>query len=365
MTLKPTRRIAVIASSDVVGYSRLMSRDETGTFAELSACHQELIEPLIGQFGGRIVKKMGDGLLIEFSSAVDAVLWAIELQTRVANRYSDTASDKVIKLRIGLHLGDIISEADDIFGDGVNLATRLQEVADPGGVSVSNAILDQIAGKIDHSFEDLGFRRLKNLENPVRIHRARLTDQSSERTKPRQWPYVAETPPEKTPEASGGCLCGRVGFDVWNPPAAVGYCHCRMCQLALGGPLNAWAAFKKADVTFSGELPKVFQSSPVARRAFCAECGTSIYTEIEGADGTEFYSIRLATLDNPEDFPPTCHFGVENRIPWLSIEDDLPRIRTEEDAVLSERWAAAGEDKGGPPRRTAAERLRFTQTTVK
>ncbi len=361
MTSHPSRRIAVIASSDVVGYSRLMGRDEVGTHADLRSCQVEIIDPLLDQRGGRIIKTMGDGLLIEFASAVDAVLWAIELQTAFTARYANSDPERAIRLRIGLHLGDVIAENNDLFGDGVNLATRLQEISDPDGLCISGAIHEQIAGKVNQPFEDQGYRRLKNIDRPVRVYMARLASASLKSEAPRQWPYVAGSPPAKKPQTSGGCLCGRVHFDIWGEAAAVGYCHCRMCQLALGAPLNAWAAFKTADVTFLGEPPKIFQSSPIARRAFCAHCGTSIYTEIKGADGTPYYSIRLATLDNPEDYPPTCHFGTENQLAWLNIEDDLPRIRTEDDAVLSERWSAAGEAKGGPPRQSVRERLRLSR----
>ena len=355
------RRLAVIVSSDVVGYSRLMGRDEAGTLAILRACRAELVDPLLAERGGQIIKTMGDGLLMEFASAVDAVQWALDVQQGMADRNAADGPERFVRLRIGIHLGDIIAEGRDIFGDGVNLATRLQEIADPGGVCISGAVHEQISGKVDKSFEDLGFRRLKNIDRPIHVHKARLFGASSDEASPREWPYITGRPAKKESVASGGCLCGRVRFDIWGEAAAIGYCHCRMCQLALGAPLNAWAAFRKTDVTFPGDAPKVFRSSPIARRAFCAECGTSIYTELDGADATQYYSIRLATLDNPEDFPPTCHFGIENRLPWLNIEDDLPRIRTEDDAVLSARWIAAEEPKGGPPRRTAIERLRSRQ----
>jgi hypothetical protein len=163
---------------------------------------------------------------------------------------------------------------------------------------------------------------------------------------------------EKRPVASGGCFCGDVRFEIWGEPSGTGYCHCRMCQLALGAPVNAWVAYEKALVGFSGEAPKIYRSSPIAERAFCGNCGTSLYTVIEGPGTSGYYSIRLATLDKPGDFPPACHFGVESQLPWLEINDDLPRIRTEDDPELSACWTAAGHPKSGPTPGTAEQRRR-------
>ncbi len=352
------RRLTVIVSSDVVGYSRLMGRDEAGTLAVLNDCRTGIIDPKLSRLGGHIVKTMGDGLLIEFASAVDALQWAVDVQREMAGLNAARDPDWPVQLRIGIHIGDIIAEEGDIFGDGVNIAARLQEIADPGGVCISAAVHEQILGKTGQPFDDLGYKRLKNIDRPVHVLKARLAGVPSGGENVHAWPHVAGAPQAQKPLAAGGCLCGRVRYEVRDEAAAVGYCHCRMCQLALGAPLNAWAAFRKSDVRFSGDPPRLYRSSPIAVRAFCAECGTSLYTEIEGAGSSEYYSIRLATLDNPEAFPPACHFGVESQLPWLNIEDDLPRIRTEDDEILSSRWTAAGEPKGGPPRKTALERFR-------
>ena len=157
--------------------------------------------------------------------------------------------------------------------------------------------------------------------------------------------------------AAGGCLCGKVHYEVWREPVAVGYCHCRYCQLALGAPIGAWAVFEESAVSFAGDAPKIFDSSPISERAFCGSCGTSIYTIVKN---TGYYSIRLATLDNPQDFPPVVHFGVESQLPWLDIHDDLPRIRTETDPELSKRWISVGQPGSGPTLGTAAERLSST-----
>lgn len=140
------RRLAAILSADVVGYSRLMGLDEVGTLSRLNALRRELIEPTIAAYSGRIVKLMGDGALVEFASAVDAVTSAIEIQKRLRERGGDETDP--IQLRIGVNIGDIIIEGDDIFGDGVNVAARIEGVAEPGGISISENVWQQVQGKV-------------------------------------------------------------------------------------------------------------------------------------------------------------------------------------------------------------------------
>src|ERR1043165_188367 len=142
------RRLAAIVSADVAGYSRLMCRDEGGTSAALRAHRRELIDPKIAEYGGRIVKTTGDGLLLEFPSVVDAVRSAVAVQRLMAERNADIAADRQMQLRLGIHLGDVIIDGDDIFGDGVNIAARLQEVAEPGGVCLSQLVHDSVRGKL-------------------------------------------------------------------------------------------------------------------------------------------------------------------------------------------------------------------------
>jgi adenylate cyclase len=167
------RRLAAILSADVVGYSRLMGIDEAGTLARLKALRREFIDPEIAAHLGRIVKLMGDGMLVEFGSAVDAVTCAIEIQRGMAERNTVEPQDKRIELRIGINVGDIIIEGDDIFGDGVNIAARLEGVADPGGICLSRGAHDQVKGKLDVVFEDGGEQQLKNIAEPVRVYRMR------------------------------------------------------------------------------------------------------------------------------------------------------------------------------------------------
>ena len=167
------RRLAAILSADVVGYSRLMGADEAGTLARLKALRLHVIDPVTAGHGGRIVKLMGDGALVEFASAVDAVACAVAVQRRVAEA-DDDPEDRRIAFRIGVNLGDVIVDGDDIYGDGVNIAARLQEIADVGGVAISANAHEQVEGKLDAAFDDLGERRLKNIAKPVRVYRARL-----------------------------------------------------------------------------------------------------------------------------------------------------------------------------------------------
>ena len=165
------RRLAAIVSADVVGYSSLMGTDETGTLDALRAHRAELIDPLIAEGGGRIVKTMGDGLLLEFPSVVAAVECCIAVQTGMAERNSGIADKDAIRFRVGVHLGDIVVEGDDIFGDGVNIAARLQEIGDAGGIANSGTAHENITGRVDAAFADTGDRELKNIERPVRVWR--------------------------------------------------------------------------------------------------------------------------------------------------------------------------------------------------
>ena len=165
------RRLAAIVSADVAGYSRLMGRDESGTLAALKALRQEVVDPAIASHGGRIVKTTGDGLLLEFPSVVNAVRCAVEVQTAMADRTAAIAEDRRIAFRIGINIGDIIVEGDDIFGDGVNVAARLQEIAAPGGICVSARVHEDVRDRLDTAFDDGGTQTLKNIARPVQVWR--------------------------------------------------------------------------------------------------------------------------------------------------------------------------------------------------
>jgi TolB-like protein len=165
------RKLAAILVADVVGYSRLMAEDEMGTLTALKQLRAALLEPEIADHRGRIVKLMGDGALVEFGSAVDAVDCAVTIQRGMMEQYSDTPESKRIRFRIGVNLGDVIIDNDDIYGDGVNIAARLEGISDPGGICISGTVFDQVKGKLDLSLEDLGTREVKNIAEPVRVYR--------------------------------------------------------------------------------------------------------------------------------------------------------------------------------------------------
>ncbi len=167
------RRLAAILAADVVGYSRMMEADEAGTLARLKTLRSELFDPTAELLGGRIFKNTGDGALVEFGSAVDAVQCAIEIQRAIPQRNSEEPDDRRIVLRIGVNLGDVMVEGDDIHGEGVNVAARLEGLCEPGRVYVSGSVFDQVAGKLEVSFDDLGERKVKNIFKPVRVYRTR------------------------------------------------------------------------------------------------------------------------------------------------------------------------------------------------
>jgi TolB-like protein/class 3 adenylate cyclase len=171
------RRLAAVLAADVAGYSRLMGGDEEGTLARLKAVRKALVDPTIASHRGRIVKTTGDGMLVEFASAVDAVRAALEVQRAMAEQNASLPQDQRIAFRIGIHIGDIIFDDNDIFGEGVNVAARLEGIAEPGGVCMSNDTYRQVRGKVDIVCDDMGPQPLKNIAEPMQAWRVRLTDQ--------------------------------------------------------------------------------------------------------------------------------------------------------------------------------------------
>jgi adenylate cyclase len=168
-----TRRLAAILAADVAGYSRLMGADEEGTLERLKALRRELVDPKIAEQHGRIVKTTGDGVLVEFASVVDAVPCAVEVQQAIPERNTGVAAESRIELRTGINLGDVIVEGDDLYGDGVNIAARIEALADTGGVFVSNTVHDHVRDRLPFAFEDLGEQQVKNIARPVRVYRVR------------------------------------------------------------------------------------------------------------------------------------------------------------------------------------------------
>ena len=169
-----TRRLAAILAADVAAYSRLMGADEEGTHERFKAHCQQLVDPKIKEHRGRIVKNTGDGLLAEFASVIDAVRCAVEVQRAMIDREPMVTDERRIRFRIGINLGDVIVEEKDIFGDGVNIAARLEALAEPGGICVSGVVRDQIGDKLPYPFEDMGEQNVNNIARPVRVYRLRL-----------------------------------------------------------------------------------------------------------------------------------------------------------------------------------------------
>jgi adenylate cyclase len=165
------RRLAAILAADVAGYSRLVEADEEGTLSRLKVLRAAVIDPKIAIHRGGVVKTTGDGLLVEFASVVDALRCAAEMQTALADSHTSSPPDRRIEFRIGVHQGDIVVEDNDIFGDGVNVAARLESLAEPGGICVSARVQEDAAGRLDLAFEDIGEQALKNIARPVRVYR--------------------------------------------------------------------------------------------------------------------------------------------------------------------------------------------------
>jgi TolB-like protein/class 3 adenylate cyclase len=187
-----TRRLAAILAADVAGYSRLIGADEEGTLNRLRSIRADVIDPKISKHRGRIVKTTGDGFLVEFSSVVDALRCATEWQREMSERNVAVSGDNRIEFRIGVHQGDIVVEDDDIFGDGVNVAARLEGLAEPGGICVSARVQEDVAGRLDLTFDDIGEQSLKNIARPVRVYRVRLA--------------AVDNTPKLTPTESGPAL---------------------------------------------------------------------------------------------------------------------------------------------------------------
>src|SRR5437899_10336780 len=194
------RRLTAILAADVVGSSRLMGAKESGTLATLDALRTDFVNPKISEHQGRIVKLTGDGMLVEFPSVVNAVACAAELQRGIRKRNAGASQDQRIEFRIGVNVGDVIVEGEDIFGDGVNVAARLESIAPVGGITVSQSVHDHVGKRLNLIFEDMGERRLKNIERPIRVYSIALDAPSSGQTSdtasagPEEKPSIAVLP---------------------------------------------------------------------------------------------------------------------------------------------------------------------------
>jgi adenylate cyclase len=173
------RRLAAILAADVVGYSHRVEQDEAGTLSALKALRHDVFDPVLAEHHGRTVKLMGDGIIAEFGSVVDAVACAVALQKGVAEHQSGATAECRIVFRIGINLGDVVIDADDLLGDGVNIAARLEQICEPGGIMISGTAYDHLQGKLDLSLDFSGEQRVKNLDRPIRVYRVRLDERST------------------------------------------------------------------------------------------------------------------------------------------------------------------------------------------
>ena len=210
------RRLAAILAADVAGYSRLMGVDEEGTLARLKAHRRALVDPMLAEHHGRIVKTTGDGMLVEFASVVDAVRCAVEIQRGMVDRNADVAQDQCIEFRVGINVGDIIIDGGDIFGDGVNIAARLEALAEPGEIWVSRVVRDQVRDKLAFAFDDMGEREVKNIARPIETHRIRYDGEApASATTTRKMPGSPQRSRRLVWSAAAAVLVVVVGVGAW------------------------------------------------------------------------------------------------------------------------------------------------------
>ena len=336
------RRTATILFADIVSYSQLMGKDETATLHALQAHRFALIDPTIGQFEGRIVKLLGDGILAEFPDVIKAVNCAAAIQKGMIKRNEDVGEDMQIRFRMGINMGEIIVADDDIYGDGVNIASRLQEIAEPECIAISSKVFGLVDGEVDHEFEDIGAHQLKNIERPIRVFHYAPSGVDAE-AKHAFRPFI-DMPEEKPTVIKGGCMCGRIRYEINDKPLGSMMCHCSMCQKFSGAPAIAGTTFVAEKVKWTKGAPRFYESSKIAKRGFCPDCGTSlVYQGLIGI-WTKWTLVFTASVDEPAEYRPTYHMGVESMMPWMEIHDDLPRTMSKDSPSLVDAYGAVGED---------------------
>jgi adenylate cyclase len=340
------RQLAAILHADAVGYSRLTGQNEEQTHQQLVTALNLLIEQ-ITVHGGNKVNEAGDAILAEFSSVTAAVDAAVEFQKMMSARDSNLDKSEQIEFRVGVNMGEVIHNRDDIYGDGVNIAARIQEVAEPGNLCVSSSVIEQLASDVNYSFDDLGYRNFKNIKRPIHVYQLRLANlvdahpmldlESRVRGQP-----LFEDVIEKRLVTRGRCSCGSVSFEIAQETLGTGFCTCRICQRSTGAPVFAWAAFPIESVKFTGEKPRYHRLSLIAEKGFCEKCGSNLIWQSLKPEPANYVVISTVSLDNPEDYAPTWHGGVESQMPWLQIHDDMPRKRCDESPLLKKAWGSMG-----------------------
>ncbi len=344
------RHLAAILYADVSGYSRLTEKDEETTLKQLHDA-MVLFNDLISAHEGNIRNKAGDAVLAEFQSVVSAMNTAIEFQSQMAEKNHNIEIENRFEFRIGLHIGEVVYDRGDMFGEDVNLTARVQDLAEPGGITFTSAVFAQIKDRISKVFHDTGYHKLKNISESVQIYlvgKEDITESShpaaflTARLKDQPLFDFDSGQMTKSPVATGGCLCEYIRFEVSGEPLGTGLCHCNICKKALGAPVNAWVAFFNSDVTFLDSDPQRYQSSDIAERGFCPECGTSLSYRLLKPEISEFLVLCIGSMDKPEDYPPIWHGGTECQLPWLKINDKLPRMHSNESPSLKKAWASVG-----------------------
>jgi adenylate cyclase len=340
------RQLAAILYADVAGYSRLTGQNEERTHQQLNTGLNILTEKITAH-GGSKVHEAGDAILAEFSSVTSAVSAAVEFQLFMRSQETELDKSEQIEFRIGINVGEVIHDRDDIYGDGVNIAARIQEVASPDGICISGAVWEQLTEDANYKFDDLGFRDFKNIKRPVHIYRLKLSDLLD------QYP-IADIDSRikgqplfddaiKNPVITKGqCICGAVKFEITQKPLGTGYCSCRICQRAVAAPVFAWVAFPFEAVKFTRDIPKYYRLSLIGEKGFCKKCGSQVVYRAIKPEPADYLVIPTVTLDDPENYAPTWHAGVESQMPWLQIHDDLPRTRCEESPSFMKSWSSVG-----------------------
>ena len=330
------RKLAAILSVDLVGFAGRVAVDESGTLARLERLKRDVVDMQVEAHRGRVFKALGDGFLAEFSSTVEAVNCAIGIQRASALQARGSDEEEPLRLRIGVSLGDVVAQGDDLLGHGVNVAARLQAMAEPGGIAVSSDVMAQVRGKVDLPLEDCGHQRLKKSDEPIHVY------MTKSRTGDKPGLFDFDEAVDADMPITGGCLCGAIRYEIGAPQISAGYCHCRICQKFTGSAMSAWAAFPASAVRFTGAEPKYFASTPIAERGFCPDCGSSLTYRMVRPRPAGYLVVFIASLDAPQNHAPVAHSGVESQMPWIDILDDLPRTRCAESRVLQEAWSSVG-----------------------
>ena len=342
------RQLTAILYADVAGYSRLTGQHAEQTHEQLNHA-LNLLEENISRFEGSKVHEAGDAILAEFPSVTAAVDAAAQTQKSLANRESDLPEDQQVRFRIGVNLGEVIRDRGDIYGDGVNIAARIQEIAQPGNLCISSAVFEQLSTDSPYQFDDLGFRDFKNIERPVHVYQLRLADLLGRHPMENVEAKVVGQPlfddaVEERIVTTGQCTCGSTRFEVTQDALGTGFCHCRICQRSSGAPVFAWTAFPIGGVRFIRKSLKYHRLSLIAEQGFCKHCGSPVVWRGVKPNRANYLVIATTCLDNPEDYAPTWHQGIESQMPWLDIHDDLPRTRCPESPLLVKAWGSVGAD---------------------